>query len=313
MCRPLCLQKPKGFTLIEVLVVMVIMGLVVIAAMGLFIDNKKTSATTEEVVDVQQNLRIALETLVSDIRMAGFLIPADENPITGAPNIFGIDANRDGDLDDTDDVGNFFTLQTSSSLRAYARVVDEAFSTPTVTLEVEDVMEDAFASGQWIKVIRPSTLEDLSPGENWAVTAVDSGANTISATDTGAGGSYVSGAIQAGDMVVRKQNGEAYPAVVNYWLRPTQNAGTNNFELVRQDDVGASVVANFISAIDLTYLMEDGTESNAPAVANLDQIKAIRIVASAQTDNTKTGLDAYSGTKTRTLRTVVKIRNVMGD
>jgi len=309
MLRPFFSDKSKGFTLVEVLVVMVIMGLVMVSVYGLFIDNKRTSATTEEVVDVQQNLRVAVETLVADIRMAGFLIPEDIDPITSAPDVLGVDGNRYGDLDDTEDSGGFFTLQTGSSVRTYARVLSEAFASSTVTLTVEDDMVDSFNDSHQVRVIRPSTLIDLS-GENWDVT-VDDVANTIAATDTVAGGVYAAGTIEAGDMIIRKQSGEAYPAVVSYWLRPTQNAGTNNFELVRRDDVGTSVVASYISTMDLTYLLTDGSESDAPA--NTDEIKAVRIAITAQTDNSKTGSANYSGTKSRTLRTLVKIQNVMGE
>jgi len=306
----LCLRRNEGgFTLVEILVVMVIMGLVMTAVFSLFINNKRTSTTTEEVIDVQQNLRVALETMVSDIRMAGFLIPSDSIPIASAPDVFGVDGNSDGDLLDGGDSGNFFTLQTSSSVKTYARVLGESYNsgTSTITLTVEDDMVPSFTADHFIRVIRGATQEDLS-GTDWDVTSVNTGANTISAAAPG----YVEGTIEAGDMVVRKlAGGEDYPAVINYWLRPTAGGGTNNLELVRNDGNSTGVIANYISAVDLTYILTDGTESNNPA--DPADVKAVRVTMTAQTDNTKTGQANFSGVKSRSLQTLVKIRNAIGD
>jgi len=66
------LDKRSGFSLVELLVVMVIMGLVMTSIYGLYLHNLKTANTSEEVVDVQQNLRIAYDMMARDIRMAGF-------------------------------------------------------------------------------------------------------------------------------------------------------------------------------------------------------------------------------------------------
>lgn len=296
-------KNSKGFTLVEILVVMVIMGLVITSVYSLFISSKRTSTTSEEVVDVQQNLRVAMETLVADIRMAGFLIPHGGTAITSAPDLFGIDANRDGDLVDTSDSGGFFTLQTCSPAKAYARVLGEEFSTPNVKLQVETDMVGLFKDEDKVRVIRPATMVDVS-GE-WEIDGIVE-TNKIQIDNS----SYTPGTIEAGDMVVRVIGGEGAPATVNYYLRPTEDAGTNNFELVRQDAAGRSVVANYISSIDLTYLLADGYE--VATTTDLSEIKAVRVVIGAETDNTKTGSANYSGVKQRSLQTLVKIRNAMG-
>lgn len=303
MTLPL-VKNSKGFTLVELLVVTVIMGLVMTAVYGLFIDNKKTSATSEEVIDVQQNLRVALNFMVEDIRMAGFLIPVAATPITSAPDVIRIDANRDGVVDGGDS-GAFFSMQTGSSKKVYARVLGEEYSAPTLKLLVSDDIIDQFSIGDVIKVIQPATLEVLNPG-TWAISAVDPLNNKLSVTDN----TYVAGTILLGDMIAFKRTGEATPAFISYWLQPTLNAGTNNFELVRSDGNNTSVVARNVLTLDMTYLMDDGTESVAPA--DLTGITAIRLTITAETDNTKTGLAGYSGVKRRRLQTLVKIRNAQG-
>lgn len=298
----------KGITLVELLVVMVIMGLVITSVYSLFINSKRTSRTSEEVVDVQQNLRVAMETLVADIRMAGFLLPDSTTAITSAPDIFGIDDNDDGDFLDTDDSGALFTLQTPSSEKTYARVMNEDLSGTTVTLEIEADMLDQFETNHRIRVIRPATLVDLTgSGADWVITAVDDTNNEISFVDAG----YVAGTIEAGDMIIKKLPGEAPTAVINYWLIPTPSGGDNNFELIREDGNAKSVVASYINAVDLTYLMQDGSEQTAPTA--VEDIRAVRVVISAETDNTKTGKENYSGVKRRSLQTLTKIRNAFGE
>ena len=67
----------SGFSLVENLVTMVIMGLVVVAVYSLYQGTQRTANTSEEVVEVKQNLRIASEWLARDLRMAGFLVNGD--------------------------------------------------------------------------------------------------------------------------------------------------------------------------------------------------------------------------------------------
>ena len=296
----------KGFTLVEVLVVMVIMGLVMTAVYGVYINVNRTGNTSEEVVDVQQNLRVAMEMMVEDIRMAGFLVPSSTTAIANAPVNIWMDKNGDGAIDAGEGDGSF-TLQTSSASKASARILSEDTTTspPEVIWGVSTGMASRFSNGEIIHIIRPTTLNDLTPNPAWNDTlrtiTVNPGADTISVTNAG----YSAGTIEPGDMIVRKLPGEATPtAVINYWLSQNPTGGTNNFDLMRSDGNSSSVVASNINTLTLTYLQSDGT-----AATGLDDIAAIRINISAQTDNTKTGLASYSGVKTRSLQTVVKIHN----
>lgn len=302
-------SNDRAFTLVEILVVMVVMGLVIASVYSLSIDTKQRSVTTEAVVDIQQNLRVAMDTLEQDIRMAGFLIPDDQTAISSAPddiaqdtddpadNSPNIGTNVDSDGDGTATAGAVFTLQTSSSQRVYARVIDETFASPTITLELEDGMFDLFDSGDEIQVIRPGTRADL--GNSWSVAGVSDANNEITISD----GTYTAGTVEAGDMVVRKLVGEGDPvANISYWLRPMPD-GSAGFQLMRSDGAADDVVSSNITAIDLAYLDETGA-----ATATLEDIRSIRI-------NISTGTDAnnFSDAKTRSLEKVVAIRNVNGD
>src|SRR5512137_1273034 len=67
----------KGVTLIELLVVLVITAITMAGIYRVFISQTKTYAVQDQVMEVQQSVRGAMEILLRDIRMTGF---DDDNP-----------------------------------------------------------------------------------------------------------------------------------------------------------------------------------------------------------------------------------------
>ena len=85
-------RKEAGFTLIELLVGMAVSVIVVAAAFTILTTSSKTLRANEQIVDTQQNLRVAMELLARDFKLAGFgnpgvavgnctnsIMPADQN------------------------------------------------------------------------------------------------------------------------------------------------------------------------------------------------------------------------------------------
>jgi prepilin-type N-terminal cleavage/methylation domain-containing protein len=68
----------KGVTLIELLVALVICAIVVAAIYRLFVAQTRAYTVQDQVAEVQQNVRNAMELIVRDIRMTGF----DDDPIS---------------------------------------------------------------------------------------------------------------------------------------------------------------------------------------------------------------------------------------
>jgi type IV pilus assembly protein PilW len=66
------MRNNKGFTLTELLVVLVIGSIVLAGAYGSYVSQQKAYLTTESVSSLQQNLRAALFFIEKDLRMAGF-------------------------------------------------------------------------------------------------------------------------------------------------------------------------------------------------------------------------------------------------
>ncbi|MBI4763932.1 MAG: PilW family protein [Deltaproteobacteria bacterium] len=88
--------NPKnGFTLVEILFALLLGGLVTTAVLNIFIIQANSFANQNLVTEMQRNAKIALDSLVMDLRMAGFQVPpvgvSFYNKTTGGKeNIFAI-------------------------------------------------------------------------------------------------------------------------------------------------------------------------------------------------------------------------------
>jgi type IV pilus assembly protein PilW len=67
----------KGVTLVELLVALVIAAITLAGVYRVFISQTKSYAVQDQVVEVQQSVRSAMEIMLRDLRMAGF---DDDNP-----------------------------------------------------------------------------------------------------------------------------------------------------------------------------------------------------------------------------------------
>jgi prepilin-type N-terminal cleavage/methylation domain-containing protein len=70
--RKRSMHNKKGVTLIELLVVLVICGIVIGGVYRVFISQTKAYTVQDQVAEIQQDVRGAMEIMVRDIRMAGF-------------------------------------------------------------------------------------------------------------------------------------------------------------------------------------------------------------------------------------------------
>lgn len=87
------LGKEKGVTLIELLVALVISAVLVAAIYRTFIGQQKTYVVQEQVVDMQQNVRVAINRMMSEIRMAGFGNVDLASGVNGFTNVITPNAN----------------------------------------------------------------------------------------------------------------------------------------------------------------------------------------------------------------------------
>ncbi len=292
--------EESGFSLVELLVVMVIMGLVVTAIYSLSTSTHRTTNTSEEVIEVQQNLRIGLDVIARDLLMAGFLSNTD--PITMA---------------DDDQI----TLTTASAFGRYAQVsANMNWTGANHTLTVDPAEAAAqFSGGNWVRIIRPADgcqpLDLAGCGGSASPILVVAGVGASSLTLAAPAAPATPVAIRAGDMIVRvPTTSNDFPNTVTYTLSPV--APLSNVRLLQRSVNGEAPenIAEKVTGLTLQYINKDGGVEAAMPVPGLrlPGIVAVRVQLTGATDINQTGMANYSGVKTRQLQTVITMRNRMG-
>ncbi|MFO0707021.1 MAG: PilW family protein [Nitrospira sp.] len=72
-----------GFTLIEVMVALVIAAILAVTGFTILTSTDKSTRANEQVVNTQQNVRLAMELIARDVKLAGFRMPAAPNTPVG--------------------------------------------------------------------------------------------------------------------------------------------------------------------------------------------------------------------------------------
>jgi len=284
----------RGFTLVELLVVVAIFGLVVSAMYGVFESNRRSSFKQEAVVEVQQNLRAAMTQIQRDILMAGFLLPFNLPPVetAGASAITLQTASAQGIGARIE--GQFNTAVPSEPITQFDTV---AAQNEKIQLGMQE-MVDLFAANQYVRIIRPGDFGQPVDAV-LQVLSTDRANSSIVITDINGVGT-----IRKGYMIVRVPGaGAAHPNTIAYTFDAANNRLMRN-----ATGTGNQVFAENITGLDFVYILDDGTEvtslpANDPLLAN---IRAVRVTLSGQTDPRMAG---YTGITNRSLTNVVALRN----
>ena len=98
----------KGFTIIELMVALALTSIIMAGIMAAYVSQLKTHVTQQTIVEMQQNLRSAMQHMEKEIRMAGYDDP-NKTSVAGLTTVladtfgFTMDLNEDGDVSDSNE------------------------------------------------------------------------------------------------------------------------------------------------------------------------------------------------------------------
>jgi prepilin-type N-terminal cleavage/methylation domain-containing protein len=243
--------RRAGFSLIELVVVMAILGLVAVYMGRILTVNEKTYSQTDQVSQAQQNLRAIDDLLERDLRHAGLMVP-DAVAVCGVDEVNAPDTLYVSDALAIDPQGDFFTYAGASV------TAGNASSTGSATLTLSDLIiepspptrpaYDADGNGtndsdfqQWGGVIIASTSNPTAGVACGTIAAVNVGSNQITVN--------VRSALSATTDLI------AVPAH-EYRIQGTQLLWNGN------------ALADGVEDMQVTYIIENDSPPNNQVAAN---------------------------------------------
>ncbi len=276
--------KRNGVTLIELLIALVISSILVAGLYRTFLGQQKTANVQEQVIDMQQNARLAIQRMMREIRMAGFGNISDVLPLNAHDGPFnstitpGDGVNGVGQNDDRITIiGAFERISTLKS--------DVPSGTNVIELQ-------GYGSE-----FNTANKKYLSIGGIEAMGITDVTGNTITF------GGSLKNSYPAGTSVYKIE-------AITYSLNWDPNHPTRPI-LRREDNTnggGAMGLADNIENLQFHYLLADGTESDAPA--NPANVRVVQVTITARTkdpDPTYKGGDGY---RRRQIVSNIQVRNM---
>lgn len=161
------LKQNRGISLIELIVVLLLSTLLTAALYRTFIGQQRVYATQEQVVDMQQNIRVAISRMMADIRMAGFGNVSSVLPVTFTGGTFNHILNLNTP------VAGALTLITSLSTTATL--------TAPASLGQNQIVVSTLTDSQGSPLFDTGNRKYLSIGglESYIITSIDNGTGTI--------------------------------------------------------------------------------------------------------------------------------------
>lgn len=265
----------KGFTLIELMVALAILGIVLAGIYSIFNTQHKSYIVQEQVVDSQQNVRVAMNMISRDMRNAGSGIAL----LCGATATQGLGSviqPDDGGTDNPDaiTVTTFYLSPVKTMTTSAVNQADAAF-----------LVEDAtgWTAGQ------SGIISDCSVSPAiftiFRVTAVGGGIEHASASDInssgGSGHNYPAGSPVA--MLDNNRRMGRFTYAIN-----TVDPFHPQLTIDENSGSGAQPLATNIEDMQVSYIIRqnDGTLTEENAPADTERIRSVNISILARTDRT---------------------------
>jgi hypothetical protein len=264
-----------------------------------------------EVVEVQQNLRIAIDSITRDVKMAGFLLPKS---LTPAVYPVGVANANTITLNTASPSGILTTITTGPTTGVTGKIFNVSSANSASAFSIGDLVtiirpQNRSLPGGWTAASPPApntcTVSSLNPTAVPPQIGLTVNANQPP-NDSHSQAELDSGVYNAGDYIVRtSKTNPAIPSTVTYSLGTAGTCPANQLCLLRVDPDGTTVVAQNMASLNFSYLMDDLTEVTTTTL--LSSIRSVRVTLTGTTVAT-TAL-TNNQAKQRTIESIIDIRN----
>jgi type II secretory pathway pseudopilin PulG len=259
-----------GFSLLEALVAIILAGVVITAVFKVYVNQHKSWNQQEEIIDMQQNARAAIDELTRQIRMAGLGLPL---------KLDGIEA---------------YNTNPDTIILNYADgncqvTIEHKMPNPSSELRCDGHDVSCFWDGQWIFIFDP----DSGGGEFFEISHVQTGSSHIQHNTMDLSKAYDAGAIL---LALTR---------VKFYIDNTDTLHPNlMIELPGQNP---QVYAENIVDLQFRYVMKNGAVVDVPAIP--EDIRQVLINLTARTNNREIDLPGQPY-RTRVISSAVNVRNL---
>jgi prepilin-type N-terminal cleavage/methylation domain-containing protein len=282
----------KGITLIELLVALTISGILVAGVYRTFVSQQHTYTVQDQVVDMQQNVRLAINRMTREIRMANFgkQLYVNAGRTYGDPLYYNDDFFKKGGAM----YGTFSNVITPGAGGTSVTVVgayqakttlSAIASTGSNSIFVNDVSSFDTGTNQYISI---------NGLESHRIISIDVANKELQFP----GWDTLTDAHQPGEPVYLVM-------AITYSIGPFEGKSC----LLRDDNLGAGPqpVAENVENLQFAYF-----DANGNPTANPPDIRMIQLTIIARTDKTDPELaKAGDGFRRRTLTTNIQLRNLL--
>jgi len=293
-------KNTKGVTLIELLIALVISAIIIAGIYRTFIHQQKTYATQEQVADMQQNVRVAINRMIREIRMAGF--GGKNENLNGNNDIIAVFGNVNGfaniinAVDNSprgDNVGNSDEVTVVAAYTQIGTIAaDVNAGSPTLTVNYTGGTQ---FDKDWRKYMC------INGRYNYEVD-ITKAPITLAKTPTNPSGTLNESHL-AGEPVFLVR-------AIRYGLRVDSQGVPVLFRDLYPNTLATQrdTVAEYIEDLQFHYILADTTEVDVPA--NPMDVRGVRITVRATTRMSDPELKEGGGFRRRTLDTYVDLRNL---
>jgi prepilin-type N-terminal cleavage/methylation domain-containing protein len=258
-------SRNRGFTLAEILIVMLIMSLVVTSIFSLYLTHLRNAYRHDDIIEVEQNLRIALDTITNDIKMSGMLIPLGTSRFVPGP------------------LGSYsscLTINSTSPDARFARITESRTTAAFTNFSTGIDKSTGFYANDRVRVFGTFRNSPVFLNNSTLVVATTPTSLKITLKRSN-NASFTSGInVKSGSMIARGVSTStglfdtiAYSIVNN----STNSSCPANQKCLARSINGAvpEIVAANMTSMRFNYIADDDTESRNPS--DLTLIKAIRV------------------------------------